>query len=282
MALEIVYSSIASDRKLDKPDKAGNTTSSKEKKVFKGLLDNESESRTDDGKPVHGRDVYVHSGSAGLHVYASVSGKTAGDAVAAFTASSDQTDKSENESSAMNSAAAFNSAASENVLQMSAEERALLVSQLKDDEEKQQREFMTMVRKSLGYQASDFVNANATPSMDDNGIWHFLASGNYTVDLATREKAQENISEDGYYGVRKTADRIFTFAAALAGDDETRMRQMQNAIADGYRQAGRAWGQELPAICKDTLDTVNKRFEEYYDSKAQDSQDIEGQTSQNA
>lgn len=175
------------------------------------------------------------------------------------------------------SASALNSSATENVFRMSADERTELVSRMKEEQENRQHEFLTMIRKSLGYQASEYQNANATPSVDNNGIWHFLASGNYTVDAATRTKAQENISENGYYGVKETSKRIFTFAAALAGDDQEKMKRLQAAVEDGYRQAGKAWGQKLPEICKETLNAVNQLFEDYYrdssDKKVSGAQD---------
>ena len=33
-----------------------------------------------------------------------------------------------------------------------------------------------------------------------NDIWSFLASGNFTVDPATKLQAQADIAEDGYWG----------------------------------------------------------------------------------
>ena len=94
-----------------------------------------------------------------------------------------------------------------------------------------------------------------------------MASGDYTVDAETKAQAQADIAEDGYYGVKQTSERMFDFACALAGDDEESMKKMQAAIEKGYKQATKAWGKELPSICKDTLDATNKLFEDYYASK---------------
>ena len=54
----------------------------------------------------------------------------------------------------------------------------------------------------------------AVKNSDD--IWSMLASGNYTVDQATADKAKSLISEDGYWGVDQTSDRIFEMAKALS------------------------------------------------------------------
>ena len=42
---------------------------------------------------------------------------------------------------------------------------------------------------------------------------------------------------------------------------------MQKAMEKGFKQATKAWGEELPSICKDTIDAANKLFDEYYKSK---------------
>ena len=73
-------------------------------------------------------------------------------------------------------------------------------------------------------------------------IWSFLASGKFTVDPATKLQAQQDIAEDGYYGVEQTASRIFDFASALAGDDEEAMKKMQAAFEKGFAQAEKTWG----------------------------------------
>jgi hypothetical protein len=149
-------------------------------------------------------------------------------------------------------------------VKMTASQRAALVESLKAQQAEQEKEFLNMIRKSLGDQANTFLKANATLSMDNDGMWRFLADGNFTVDLETKTKAQEAISEDGEYGIKKTSERLFQFASALAGDDVEKMKKMQAAIQEGYAQATASWGKELPSICKDTIDATEKLFEEYY------------------
>ena len=78
---------------------------------------------------------------------------------------------------------------------------------------------------------------------------------------------KEDISEDGYWGVKQTSQRLFDFASALAGDDVEQMKKMQAAMQKGFKEATGAWGKELPEICQKTLDAANKKFEEYYNSK---------------
>ena len=102
---------------------------------------------------------------------------------------------------------------------------------------------------------------------EDDSLWKFLASGDFEVDAATKAKAKEDISEDGYWGVKQTSQRLFDFASALAGDDEEKMKEMQKAIEKGFKEATSAWGKDLPEISNQTLEATNKLFEDYYASK---------------
>lgn len=145
---------------------------------------------------------------------------------------------------------------------MSAEEREALVDQLKQDMEARQQNLVNIVQSMMGKQAKTYSVAN-----DEDAMWKFLASGDYTVDAATKEQAQKDIAEDGYWGVKKTSQRLFDFASALAGDDVEKMEKMQKAMEKGFKQAIGAWGKELPEICSETLEAANKLFEDYYASK---------------
>ena len=144
---------------------------------------------------------------------------------------------------------------------MSKEERAALVNQLKADAEQRQSQFLDIVGKTISGQAGAFGKAN------DDSIWRTLASGNFTVDAATKAQAQKDIGEDGYWGVKQTSQRLFDFASALAGDDPEKMKKMQEAMEKGFKQATKSWGGKLPGISQDTLAAANKLFDDYYNSK---------------
>ena len=141
---------------------------------------------------------------------------------------------------------------------MSAADRASLVSQLKADAEARQSQFVSMVQKMMSEQTNAYGQAN--------DIWSLLASGKFTVDPATKLQAQQDIAEDGYYGVEQTASRIFDFASALAGDDEEAMKKMQAAFEKGFAQAEKTWGGKLPDISEKTYKAVMDGF----DKMAQD------------
>lgn len=145
------------------------------------------------------------------------------------------------------------------VNKMSAEDRKALVDKLKADQESRQQSLVDLVQGMMSKQTNVYGQAN--------DVWKFLASGNYTVDAETKAKAQADISEDGYYGVKKTSERLFDFASALAGDDVDKMKEMQAAMKKGYKQAEKTWGGELPDLCKKTIEAADKLFADYYASK---------------
>jgi hypothetical protein len=136
---------------------------------------------------------------------------------------------------------------------MSAEDRAALVQQLKADQESRQQSLTNIVSQMIGKQA----NASNLASI-------FSPENLKNVDAATIAQAKEDVSEDGYYGVKQTSQRLFDFASALAGDDEDKMKEMQEAMQKGFEKATKAWGTKLPDICQQTIDAANQLFTDYY------------------
>jgi hypothetical protein len=155
--------------------------------------------------------------------------------------------------------------ASYSINKMSAEERASLVEKLKEDQANRQSQLLNIVQQMLTKQATTY--GQATWGSTDDDMWKFLAKGDYTVDAQTKAQAQQDISEDGYWGVTQTAQRLFDFASALAGDDEEQMKKMQEAMEKGFKEATKSWGTDLPEISSKTLEAANQLFEDYYNSK---------------
>lgn len=142
-----------------------------------------------------------------------------------------------------------------------AESRAALVSQLKAELEQNQTRFMNTVKDMLTQQGIH---------VSGDGIWKTLASGNFSVDAATKAEAQKNISDDGYWGVEQTSDRIVKYASALSGGDPDMLDKMIQAFEKGYEAAEKAWGGSLPGISQKTREAVHKKFDELKKKNAQE------------
>ncbi len=135
-----------------------------------------------------------------------------------------------------------------------------LIEQLKADQEANKQRLLDMVHETLSDQLSAFKAANGD---DEDSIWRFLASGKFTVSAAAKEEAQKAISEDGFYGVKNTSDRILEMAKALTGGDPDKIEDMRNAFKKGFEQATKSWGQALPDISHQTYDAVMEGFDNW-------------------
>ena len=85
------------------------------------------------------------------------------------------------------------------------------------------------------------------------------------LDLSTLspEEAQELVANDGYFGVEKTAERIFNFAVGIAGNDPARLDAIKEGVNNGFQEALEAFGGELPDISYDTLASVMNKLDEW-------------------
>jgi len=83
------------------------------------------------------------------------------------------------------------------------------------------------------------------------------------VDEKTRAAAQQAISEDGESGVQAVSDRIVSFAKAISNNNPEMYDKLMSAIDEGFAQAEKAFGGELPDICKKTREEINRKMEEW-------------------
>lgn len=153
----------------------------------------------------------------------------------------------------------YESSASE-IASASKADRSAIVAQMQADMDQRTSQLQSIVTEMLGKQAN-------TSNLGD-GIWKLFAQGQYeTIDEAAVAQAKEDISENGYWGVNQTSDRIIDFAVALAGDDEESLNKMVSAFKKGYEKAEKMWGGELPELCKSTYDTVLEKFDNLLNSE---------------
>lgn len=133
-----------------------------------------------------------------------------------------------------------------------------LIEQMKNDTESRISSLRDIVTQMITKQG------NTISKTDD--IWSFLASGDYTVDEAAKKKAEEEISEDGYWGVKQTSDRILDFAKALSDNDPSKADLLLDAFKEGFNEATKTWGTELPDISAKTYDAVLEKFDAWKES----------------
>ncbi len=130
-----------------------------------------------------------------------------------------------------------------------------MISKLKADADSHKKQLQDIVDKLITKQGKAFDIANG------KNLKNLYAGLN--VDAKTRAQAQADISEDGYYGVKQTSQRIFDFAMALSGGDPDKMEKMRSAFEKGFKKATKSWGDKLPDICQQTYDAVQSMFDDY-------------------
>lgn len=129
------------------------------------------------------------------------------------------------------------------------------IEKLKADAERRTQQLRSLVEKLLLKQGEKFT--------ETTNMFQLLREGKLQVDPETAALAESEISEDGYYGVKQTSERLFSFATALTGGDPDKAVEMKEAFIKGYEAARKAWGGELPDICKQTYDAAIKKFDEW-------------------
>lgn len=137
---------------------------------------------------------------------------------------------------------------------------------MKKQVEEQARNFEKLITKMLNKQANKQALANSILSTNISGTNLSEIFSNLTVDEETAKEAKEAISEEGYYGVAQTSERILNLAKAIAGDDPKKLDTMRSAVEKGFSSAEKMWGGELPSICKQTYEKVMSTFDEWQQS----------------
>lgn len=136
-----------------------------------------------------------------------------------------------------------------------------IVSRLQADQQSRIDSMNSLVQKLLGKQAKKFDLANGKNLADTFSKIAGMA------DQDTINAAKQSISENGYWGVNQTSDRLVSMAIALSGGDTEKADEMMAAIEKGYKQATKAWGKELPQICQDTMEATRQKMDDWKTGK---------------
>ena len=169
------------------------------------------------------------------------------------TNSAKPAEKTENKKEENNSGVVYEPSSSATTGSVSKKPDANLVAKLKADSDARISQMKSLVEQMISKQGQTLGKTDS--------IWSFLASGNFTVDAATKAQAQKDIADDGYWGVEQTSSRIVDFATALAGSDPKQLEKMRDAFKKGFDNAPSTWGKSLPDISQKTYQAVMDKFD---------------------
>ncbi len=66
------------------------------------------------------------------------------------------------------------------------------------------------------------------------------------------DEATSLISEEGFFGISQTSQRVADFVLGFSGDDLDKLEKGREGIVKGFEEAQEMWGGELPQISYDT------------------------------
>lgn len=104
-----------------------------------------------------------------------------------------------------------------------------IIAKLKKDQESRMTSMQNLVQKLLNKQGSVFDLANGT------NLAATFRKAAANADPDTIKAAQEAISDDGYWGIKQTSDRMVSMAIALTGGDTDKADEMISAIEKGFK-----------------------------------------------
>lgn len=129
------------------------------------------------------------------------------------------------------------------------------IAEMKKEMSLKSDSFKQMVRDMLQKQG---LNADSILARLDQG-----EEVEVKIDDETRAKAQANISEDGYWGVKATSNRILDFAKAISNGDPSKIEMLKESFKKSYDEVKESFGGKLPEISQKTYDAVMAGFDEW-------------------
>ena len=89
--------------------------------------------------------------------------------------------------------------------------------------------------------------------------------GKPITELSSQE-AENLVSDDGFFGINQTSQRVADFAFDISGNDLEKLEASREGIIKGFDDAAKMWGGELPEISyktqERTLELIDKRIAE--------------------
>jgi len=129
----------------------------------------------------------------------------------------------------------------------------------------------------LSMEAEDTTSANTNAQKD---VLDFLAGKEVSDDFKlsntgyegkpiselSQEEAEDLISDEGFFGVKQTSQRVADLAFHISGDDVEKLEASREGVVKGFEDAQKMWGGELPEISyktqERTLELIDKRIAE--------------------
>ncbi|WP_198305833.1 hydrogenase-4 component G [Arcobacter vandammei] len=117
--------------------------------------------------------------------------------------------------------------------------------------------------KSNNMELLDFLGGKETSNgMSLKNIGY---NGKPILDL-TQDEAKDLVGENGFFGITQTSDRVANFVFSFSGDDLEKLQKGRDGIVQGFEEANKLFGGNLPEISyktqERTLALIDERMNE--------------------
>ncbi len=133
---------------------------------------------------------------------------------------------------------------------------AATLARLKQQSEQVYYAMKETVRMMLKSQGLNFLEATDK----ETGETPDVESGEKSA-ATTQADAAAAIGAGGALSPEKLSDTIVEFAKSISGGDKNKLGVLRDAIQQGFDEATKAWGKELPDITKKTFDLIQKKLD---------------------
>ena len=138
--------------------------------------------------------------------------------------------------------------------------KPLYTEKISKDEVKEIREQLAQNANAMAFNSasvqSAFLRSEDKFEQEYQDFQTFLSDIGYDgkpIASLSQEEAAELVSEDGFFGVTQTSERIANFVINGAGGDESMLRAGREGMLQGFKEAEEMWGGELPEISQETM-----------------------------
>tara|TARA_R110002033_G_scaffold87544_5_gene137657 strand:+ start:25821 stop:26537 length:717 start_codon:yes stop_codon:yes gene_type:complete len=97
------------------------------------------------------------------------------------------------------------------------------------------------------------------------------------ITQLTADEAKDLVSDEGFFGIAKTSERVSNFAFSISNNDVELLKKSREGLIKGFDEAEKLWGGKLPEISYQTqdktLELVDKRIAELLNKDKKSSED---------
>lgn len=109
------------------------------------------------------------------------------------------------------------------------------------------------------------ANLNAVKSLLSSIDFSSLGYNGKNPLSMNADELNQLVSENGFFGIENTVNRITDFVINGAGNDVEKLKEGLDGIKRGFEQAEKMWGGKLPQISQDTIDAAIKKVSDRID-----------------